>query len=108
METKRAKRKTRKGTVISNKMDKTIVVSVERKYPHPVYKKVVRDKRKFKVHDSDNVANKGDLVEIMETRPISKDKRWCLTKVIRKVKTGLILQEMENNDQIKDTEKVEK
>lgn len=87
MESKRGKRKVLRGIVISDKMDKTIVVSVERKFPHPIYRKVVRDKRKFKVHDPENTAHPGDMVEVMETRPLSKEKRWRLVKVIGKPKT---------------------
>ena len=96
---KRAHRKVRKGIVISNKMDKSIIVSVERKYRHPVYKKVVKDKRKYYVHDPENKAGLGDVVEIMESRPISKKKRWRLTKVLKKKETGKLEQ-----DQIKDSE----
>ena len=91
MESKRGERKVRRGIVVSDKMDKTIVVSVERKFPHPVYRKIVRDKRKFKVHDPENAAHIGDVVEIMETRPLSKEKRWRLVKVIKKVETVEIL-----------------
>ena len=84
MISKRGKRKIRRGIVVSDKMDKTIVVTVERKFPHPIYRKVVRSKRKFKVHDYENTAHLGDMVEIMETRPLSKEKRWRLVKILKK------------------------
>lgn len=74
------------GIVRSNKMDKTITVSVERKMKHPKYKKFVKSTAKFKAHDEDNVCNENDIVRIMETRPLSKDKRWRLVEVIEKAK----------------------
>jgi len=76
-------RKLRRGKVTSDRMDKSIVVEVIRKYRHPLYKKVVRKNNSYHAHDEDNQARTGDLVEIMETRPISKTKRWRLVKVIR-------------------------
>ena len=79
-------RKTRVGKVVSNKMDKTIVVAVADNVKHPLYKKIVKRTKKFKAHDEQNVCNIGDRVEIMETRPISKDKRWRLVNVIEKAK----------------------
>ncbi len=79
-------RKTRVGKVVSNKMDKTIVVAIEDNVMHPLYKKIVKRTVKFKAHDENNVCNIGDKVEIMETRPISKDKRWRLVKVIEQAK----------------------
>ena len=84
MQEQRSKRKVRSGKVISARMDKTLVVLVERRFPHPFYRKVVRITKKYKVHDPENKANQGDIVEIMETRPISKEKHWRLIKVIRK------------------------
>ena len=80
---KRGTRKLRRGKVTSDRMDKSIVVEVIRKYRHPLYKKVVRQNNSYHAHDEDNQARIGDLVEIMETRPISKTKRWRLVKVIR-------------------------
>jgi len=80
----RGKRKMLRGIVVADKMDKTIVVKVERKFPHPIYRKIVRRNSKVKAHDLQNTACVGDTVEIMETRPISRDKRWRLVKVIRK------------------------
>jgi small subunit ribosomal protein S17 len=79
-------RKTRMGKVVSDKMDKTIVVAIEDFVKHPLYKKVVKRTAKFKAHDENNECNIGDKVLITETRPISKDKRWRLTQVIEKVK----------------------
>jgi small subunit ribosomal protein S17 len=87
IETKTAARGTRKerlGKVISNKMTKTIVVSVERRFPHPQYKKVVTSYSKFYAHDEKSEANVGDVVLIEETRPLSKLKRWRLTQVLEK------------------------
>ena len=79
-------RKTRVGKVVSNKMDKTIVVAIEDNVMHPLYKKIVKRTVKFKAHDENNACNIGDKVEIMETRPISKDKRWRLVRVIEVAK----------------------
>ena len=79
-------RKTRVGIVSSNKMDKTIVVSILDSVKHPLYKKVIKRTIKFKAHDEENVCNIGDKVEIMETRPLSKDKRWRLVRIIEKAK----------------------
>lgn len=79
-------RKTRVGIVTSDKMDKTIVVSVNTKVKDPLYKKFVSQTRKFKAHDENNECGIGDTVEITETRPLSKDKRWRLTKIIEKAK----------------------
>lgn len=77
-------RKTREGVVISNKMDKTIVVTEKRKVVHPIYKKAVTRTKKYFVHDEKSEAQEGDKVQITETRPLSKNKRWRLTKVIKK------------------------
>ena len=79
-------RKTRTGKVISNKMDKTIVVAIEEHVKHPLYKKVVKNTYKLKAHDENNECHIGDTVKVMETRPLSKDKRWRLVNVIEKVK----------------------
>jgi len=83
----RGTRKERLGRVLSDKMDKTIVVSVERRFPHPRYKKVVRSFAKFYAHDEKNEAKVGDIVEIEETRPLSKLKRWRLTKVVERAES---------------------
>lgn len=79
-------RKVRIGKVVSTKMDKTIVVAVQQQLRHPAYGKIVKRTEKYKAHDEDNQCNVGDVVEIMETRPLSKDKRWRLTKVLTKAK----------------------
>ncbi|HEY9575580.1 MAG TPA: 30S ribosomal protein S17 [Lachnospiraceae bacterium] len=79
-------RKTRQGKVVSNKMDKTIVVAIEDHVKHPLYKKIVKKTYKLKAHDENNVCNIGDTVKVMETRPLSKDKRWRLVEVVEKVK----------------------
>ena len=85
-ENTRAFRKTRIGTVVSDKMDKTIVVAVEDSYQHPLYKKTMKRTYKLKAHDEKNECGIGDTVEVMETRPLSKDKRWRLVRVIEKAK----------------------
>ena len=77
-------RKTRTGRVISDKMDKTIVVAVEYNVQHPLYKKTVKRTYKLKAHDEENVCSIGDVVKVMETRPLSKDKRWRLVSIIKK------------------------
>ncbi|MDP2912406.1 MAG: 30S ribosomal protein S17 [Candidatus Omnitrophota bacterium] len=82
--TERPKRKTRIGIVISDKMDKTITVSVDRVTHHPVYNKLMRKATKFKAHDEEGKAKEGDTVRIQETRPISKTKRWRLVEVVKK------------------------
>lgn len=79
-------RKEKIGKVVSNKMDKTIVVAVETKVSHPIYKKMIKRTYKLKAHDEKNECNIGDTVKVMETRPLSKDKRWRLVEVIEKVK----------------------
>lgn len=81
-----SKRKVRVGRVVSNKMDKTAVVSIESAYSHRLYKKMIKRTKKFFVHDEENIAGVGDLVEIMENRPTSKNKRWRLIGVIEKAK----------------------
>ena len=82
----RNERKERIGKVVSNKMQKTITVAVDRKVKHPIYGKFVNRTTKFKAHDEENTAGIGDTVKIMETRPISKDKRWRLVEVVEKAK----------------------
>jgi small subunit ribosomal protein S17 len=84
MEEKTSLRKTRTGTVLSNKMDKTVVVVVERLIHHPKYRKYIRRRNKFKAHDAQNACKAGDRVLIEESRPISKDKRWVVIKVLGK------------------------
>lgn len=78
-------RKTRVGEVISNKMDKTIVVAVVTNVKHPLYKKILKRTYKLKAHDENNECRIGDKVKVMETRPISKDKRWRLVEILQKV-----------------------
>ena len=80
----RALRKERVGTVVSAKQDKTLVVRIDRRTAHPLYKKVVTTSKKYYVHDEDNAAKQGDVVRIQETRPMSKLKRWRLVEVVRK------------------------
>ncbi len=82
----RGYRKTRIGTVVSDRMDKTAVVAIKTKVRHPLYGKMVNRTRKFKVHDEENQCGVGDTVKIMETRPISKDKRWRLVEIVEKAK----------------------
>ena len=77
-------RKTRTGKVVSDKMDKTIVVAVEDHVRHPLYNKIVKRTYKLKAHDENNECNIGDTVKVMETRPLSKDKRWRLVSIIKK------------------------
>ena len=79
-------RKTRTGVVVSDKMDKTVVVAVVDNVRHPLYKKIVKHTVKFKAHDEENACGIGDTVMIMETRPISKDKRWRVVEIIEKAK----------------------
>ena len=79
-------RKTRTGKVISNKMQKTIVVAIEDHVKHPLYNKIVKKTYTLKAHDEENVCNIGDTVKVMETRPLSKDKRWRLVEVIEKAR----------------------
>ena len=79
-------RKTRTGKVVSDKMDKTIVVAVEDHVKHPLYKKIVKRTYKLKAHDENNECKLGDTVKVMETRPLSKDKRWRLVEIMEKAK----------------------
>ncbi len=81
-----SKTKVRSGRVVSDKMDKTRVVAVERKTHHSLYGKTIRRTKKYKFHDENNESRVGDIVKIMETRPLSKDKNWCLVEIIRKSK----------------------
>jgi small subunit ribosomal protein S17 len=82
----RTSRKTRVGKVVSDKMMKTVVVSIERRVEHPVYGKMVRRTTKLKAHDEQNEAKTGDTVRIMETRPLSKDKRWRVVEIIERAR----------------------
>jgi len=79
-------RKTRVGKVVSNKMDKTIVVAIEDNVKHPLYKKIIKNTIRLKAHDEDNSCGIGDRVLIMETRPLSKDKRWRVAEIVEKAK----------------------
>ena len=87
MEEKRiSSRKTRVGKVVSDKMDKTVVVAIEDRVAHPLYKKIVGRTYKLKAHDEQNTCGVGDIVKVMETRPLSKDKRWRVVEIIEKAK----------------------
>ena len=86
MEQQRGYRKTRTGVVVSDKMDKTIVVAIKTKVRHPLYGKMVNRTRKFKAHDENNECGIGDTVRIMETRPMSHDKRWRMVEIVEKAK----------------------
>ena len=86
MELQRVQRKVRAGLVVSDKMDKTVVVAVESKIRHPLYGRIIRRTKKFKAHDETSTAHMGDLVEIMECRPVSREKRWRVSRVIEKAK----------------------
>ena len=85
-ENTRAFRKTRVGQVVSDKMDKTIVVAVQDSVQHPLYKKIIKRTYKLKAHDEKNECGVGDTVKVMECRPLSKDKRWRLVRIIEKAK----------------------
>jgi len=85
-ETRKSGRKTRIGKVISDKMDKTVVVAVETRVAHPLYKKIIKRTYKLKAHDENNDCGTGDTIRVMETRPLSKEKRWRLVEVIEKAK----------------------
>ena len=86
MTEERNNRKTRVGIVVSDKMEKTIVVAIEGKVKHPLYKKIIKRTVKLKAHDENNECVVGDKVMVMETRPISKDKRWRLVEIVQKAK----------------------
>ncbi len=79
-------RKTRVGIVASNKMDKTVVVSIQDNVKHPLYKKIIKNTIRLKAHDENNICGVGDRVQIMETRPLSKDKNWRVVEIIEKAK----------------------
>ena len=79
-------RKTRTGKVVSNKMDKTVVVAIKDNVKHPLYKKIMKRTVKFKAHDEENACGIGDKVQVMETRPLSKDKHWRVVEIIEKAK----------------------
>ena len=81
------KRKVREGLVVSEKMDKTVVVAVETRKVHPLYKKAIKGTKKYKAHDGDNACKIGDKVKIIETRPLSKEKSWRVTEIISKKET---------------------
>ena len=83
-------RKTRTGKVVSDKMDKTIVVAIENHVKHPVIGKIVKRTYKLKAHDENNECAKGDIVRVMETRPLSRDKRWRLVVIIEKAKSNIL------------------
>jgi small subunit ribosomal protein S17 len=80
----RNRRKTRQGVVVSDKPEKTVIVSVERRFPHPLYGKQVKRTKKYHAHDEDNQYQTGDVVRIMETRPLSKNKRWRVVELIER------------------------
>ncbi len=82
----RTSRKVRQGTVVSDKMEKTVVVAIERRVPHPVYGKMVTKTKRLKAHDEANSAKVGDTVRIVETRPLSKDKRWRLLEIVERAR----------------------
>ncbi|WP_027339531.1 30S ribosomal protein S17 [Halonatronum saccharophilum] len=84
--TEQASQKEKVGIVVSDKMDKTVVVAVERKTQHPLYKRVITRTSKFKAHDENNECKEGDKVKIVETRPLSKQKNWKIKEIIRKAK----------------------
>lgn len=86
MEENRNLRKTRTGIVVSDKMDKTIVVAIRERVKHPLYGKIVNRTKKFKVHDETNQCGVGDKVRVMETRPLSKDKHWRVIEIVEKAK----------------------
>jgi small subunit ribosomal protein S17 len=82
----RNQRKTRTGLVVSDKMQKTVVVAIERRMPHPVYGKMMTRTKRLKAHDEENSAKEGDTVRIMETRPLSKDKRWRVVEIVERAR----------------------
>ena len=86
MEEKRNLRKTRTGVVVSDKMDKTVVVAIKERVKHPLYGKIVNRTKKFKVHDENNQCGVGDKVRVMETRHLSKDKHWRVIEIVEKAK----------------------
>ena len=86
VEEQRGRRKVRMGTVVSDKMQKTVVVRCERQFAHPIYKKIIKRSERFKAHDEENDCRAGDRVRIMETRPISKETRWRVVEVLDRAK----------------------
>ncbi len=82
----RGHRKTRVGTVVSDKMQKTVVVAIQRRVPHPTYGKMITRTKHFKAHDEQNTSKAGDVVRIMETRPLSKDKRWRVVEILERAR----------------------
>ena len=82
MSEERGRRKTLVGVVVSNKMDKTAVVAVERRHPHPLYRKIIQTTKRYKAHDPNNAASLGDVVRLEETRPLSKEKRWRIVETL--------------------------
>ena len=84
--TERASRKTRTGLVVSDKMQKTVVVAIERRVPHPLYSKMITRTKRVKAHDEENSAKTGDTVRIVETKPLSKDKRWRVVEIISRAR----------------------
>ncbi len=86
MDEQRNDRKTREGLVVSDKMAKTVVVAITEKYKHPLYKKTVTRVKRYKAHDENNECGVGDRVEIIETRPLSADKRWRVSRIVEKAK----------------------
>lgn len=86
MEETRTQRKIRLGRIVSDKMEKTVVVAVESRVRHPLYGKIMRRTKKFKAHDEASIAGMGDLVEIMECRPVSREKRWRVSRIVEKAK----------------------
>jgi small subunit ribosomal protein S17 len=82
----RGARKSRTGIVVSDKMDKTVVVAIERRVPHPIYGKMLTRTKRLKAHDEENSAKVGDTVRIVETRPLSKDKRWRLVEIMQRAR----------------------
>ena len=86
MSEQRGHRKMRVGTVVSDKMQKTVVVAIERRVPHPTYGKMITRTKHFKAHDEQNASKAGDVVRIMETRPLSKDKRWRVVEIVERAR----------------------
>ena len=84
--TERNARKSRTGLVVSDKMDKTVVVAIERRVPHPIYGKMITRTKRLKAHDEENSAKVGDTVRIVETRPLSKDKRWRVVEIVNRAR----------------------
>jgi len=88
-----SRRKVREGEVVSTKMDKSVVVRISRRIAHPLYKKIITRYSKFQAHDEKNEAQVGDLVEIMETRPLSKTKRWRLVRIVKRGELAMAAEE---------------